>query len=101
MYHENHLPVNRSRGTHDSVRICRDAEAFGQSRDGPDRPVGLNLLGVKRCASRFQEIPVAAQTHELSLATAIGMAVGAEISEANPAVIRTGGMRAESDLCRP
>ena len=72
-----------------------DAEAFGQRRNGPYQPVGLTLLGVKRCASRFQEIPVAAQTQELAPAPAIGMAVGAEVPEANPTVIHTGSMGAE------
>jgi hypothetical protein len=86
----------------DSVRIDfkdtrhgADAEAFGQSRNGPHQRVGIDLLAVQRGAVRLEEIPVAAQTHQLSPAASIGMTVGADITEADPAVIRTGGMRAE------
>jgi hypothetical protein len=38
---------------------------------------------------------VAAQTHELSPAAAIGMTIGANIAKADPAVIRTSDIRAE------
>jgi len=50
---------------------------------------------MKRGAVGFQEITAAPQTIELSPAMAIGMAVGANILEVNPAVIRTGVTRAE------
>ena len=86
----------------DGVRIDRkdashgtDAEAFGQRRDGPHQLVGVDLLGVKRRAVCFQEIPAAAQTQELSPAASIGVAGGADVPEADPAVIRTGSMRAK------
>jgi hypothetical protein len=44
---------------------------------------------------RLQEIATAAQAHELAPAAPIRMAVGADIPQADPAVIGTGGMRAE------
>jgi hypothetical protein len=86
----------------DSIRIdlkdashSTDAEAFVQSRESPHPRVGIDLLAVKWGAVRLEEIPVAAQTHELAPAASGGMTVGADITEADPAVIRTGGMRAK------
>jgi hypothetical protein len=44
---------------------------------------------------RLEEITVAAQTNELSPPSSIGVAVGADIPEADSTVIRTGSMRAK------
>jgi hypothetical protein len=43
----------------------------------------------------LQEMPLAAQTHQLAPPPTIGMAIGAEIPPTHPAMIRTGGMGAE------
>jgi hypothetical protein len=72
-----------------------DTEALSQSGDGPHQLVGINLLAVKRRAVGLQEMPLAAETHQLPPAATIGMTVGADIAEADPAVVRTGGMRTE------
>jgi hypothetical protein len=74
------------------ARHGTDAKAFGES---PHQHVGIDLLAVKRGAVRLEEITAAAQTHELSPATSSGMTVGAAITEADPAVIRTSSMRAK------
>src|SRR5215510_3462727 len=86
----------------DSVRIDlkdarhgTDAEAFGQSRESPHQLVGSDLLAVKWGAVGLEEITVAAQTHELSPAPSSRMTVGTDITEADPAVIRTRSMRAK------
>ena len=49
-----------------------DAEAFGQSRNGPHQFVRINLLGVKRRAHGFQELTAAAQTNTLPPASSVG-----------------------------
>jgi len=53
------------------------------------------VLAVKRGAQSLKEIAAAAQTKELSPSAATGMAIGADIAEADPAVIRTGRMWAK------
>jgi hypothetical protein len=50
---------------------------------------------MKRRAQCFQEITPATETYQLSPPSSIGVAIGADITPADPAVIRTGGMRAE------
>jgi hypothetical protein len=40
-------------------------------------------------------VPLAAQTHQLAPASAVGMAVGTDIPPAHPAVVRTGGLGTE------
>jgi len=72
-----------------------EAEAFGQSRHGPYQLLGFHLLAMQRGAMGLQEMPLAAETHQLAPPSAVGMAVGADIPPAHPAVIRTGGLRAE------
>jgi hypothetical protein len=40
-------------------------------------------------------MPLAAETHQLAPAATIGMTVGADIAQAYPAMVQTGGMGAE------
>jgi hypothetical protein len=42
---------------------------------------------------------MAAETHELAPRSTVGMAIGADIAKADPAVIRTRGMRAKMTGC--
>jgi hypothetical protein len=72
-----------------------DTEAFGERRDRPHQLVRIALLAVKHGAMGLQEMPLAAQTHQLAPPPAVGMAVGADIPPAHPAVIRTRGLGAE------
>src|SRR5688572_13253720 len=72
-----------------------DTDTLSQSGDGPYQLVGINSLVVKRGPHGFEEIAAAAQTHHLSPTTSIGVAIGSDITEADPAVVRTGEMRTE------
>src|SRR5262245_18023076 len=72
-----------------------DTEAFRQRRDRPHQRGGLHLLALTWGARGFQEVAAATQAYKLSPPSPIGMPVGADITPAHPAVIRTGGLRAE------
>src|SRR5882724_4584380 len=72
-----------------------DTKPLGQCCNGPNQLVRLHLLAVKRRAMGLQEVSLAAKTHQLAPASAAGMAIGADIAPAHPAVVRTGGMGAE------
>jgi hypothetical protein len=85
-----------------SIRVHRkdagdsaDAESFGECPDGPHQLLGLDVRALQGGAVGLLEIAFAAQTIQLSPVVSTGMAVGAEIPEADPAVIRTDGMRTE------
>jgi hypothetical protein len=72
-----------------------DAEALSQSGDGPHPLVGVDRLGVKRRAVGLQEMLVAAETPEWAPPSAIGITVGADVTETDPAVRRTRRRRTE------
>jgi hypothetical protein len=76
------------------ARHRADATAFGPSGDRPPRLVRIALLSRKRRAQGLREIAAAAQTREVSPAASRGVAVGAEMPAADPAVMRTGSLRA-------
>ena len=72
-----------------------DAEPFGQCRGGPHQLVRINRLAMKQRAMGFQEMPLAAEAKQVTPASTLGRAVGADIAQAHPTVVRAGGMGTE------
>src|SRR5262249_57959021 len=72
-----------------------DAHAFGQARDDAHDEVDGGALTMKDGAKGFEKIAATHDAQQLAPGTAVGMAVGAEIAPADPALIRTVRVRAE------
>jgi hypothetical protein len=50
---------------------------------------------VQWCAMGLEDMPLAAETHQLAPVSAARMAIGADVPPAYPTVVRTGGMGTE------
>src|SRR5437867_963060 len=72
-----------------------DAQPFGQGAHGPHQHVERDTLAMQRRAVGFLEIATTAGAMQLAPGATVGVTIGTDIAEPDPAPIVAGGMGAE------
>jgi hypothetical protein len=77
----------------ENSRRGADPQALSEAGQNAHDAFNLSVFAVEDGAMRFQKIPLARRTVELTPGAAAGMAIGAQIAQTEPASVVTTGMR--------